>query len=114
MPAHDEGETVAVEWITPAEALSRHRHGHIEMVLPTIRNLRFIEEFDTVDALLSGAAALGDIPSILPRMVNTEDGPTLLVPGDPGYEDLPGAPDDPKKFPVAAQRRAVTENPPGD
>jgi hypothetical protein len=47
-------------------------------------------------------------------MVETEDGPTLLVPGDPGYDDLPQAPDDPTRFPQAAQRRAQSENPPHD
>jgi len=110
--AHDEGETVAVEWVTPADALERHRAGEIEMVLPTIRNLAFIGSFATTDELLAAAVALRDIPAILPRMVDTEEGPILLVPGDPGYDELPGAEDDPRRFPTAARRRAVMENPP--
>ena len=112
VPAHDAGETVEAEWITPAEALARHRAGEIEMVLPTIRNLRYIESFAVVEALMAAAAELREIPTIMPRMVLAPDGPTLLAPGDEGYEDGPPTEWDPSHFPAAMKRRAAQENPP--
>jgi 8-oxo-dGTP pyrophosphatase MutT (NUDIX family) len=112
VPAHDAGETVAAEWITPAQALARHRAGEIEMVLPTIRNLRYIESFPVVEALVAAAAELGEIPTIMPRMILTPDGSTLLAPGDEGYEDGPPTEWDSSYFPAAMKRRAAQENPP--
>lgn len=109
---HDDGETVAVVWTTPEDAFARHRAGEIDMVLPTLRNLQFIAGAGTAAELCDRASALTAIPSILPRMVESPEGPVLLVPGDVGYEDLPGAPDDPRRFPEAARRRALWENPP--
>ena len=45
--AHDAGETIADVWISPHDALARHRAGEIEIIFPTIRNLQVIGRFDT-------------------------------------------------------------------
>lgn len=90
-PAHDAGETVAHAWLRPAEALQRHRSGEIDLILPTIRNLEAIGAFATAAELLDAAAALRDVPTVLPREVAGDDGPCLLLPGDPGYA-APAAP----------------------
>ncbi len=37
---HDDGETIATIWIRPAEALARYAAGEIELLPPTIANLR--------------------------------------------------------------------------
>src|SRR5665213_2779982 len=44
--ACDEGETVADQWIRPADALTAHARGELEMILPTIRNLESIAHFN--------------------------------------------------------------------
>jgi len=90
-PAHDAGETVAHAWLRPAEALERHRSGEIDLILPTIKNLEAIAAFTTSAQLLDAAAALRDVPEMLPRAVAGDDGPLLLLPGDPGYADPAGA-----------------------
>jgi len=41
-PAHDAAETIAWEWIRPGTALRRHRDGEIELIFPTICNLKAI------------------------------------------------------------------------
>jgi 8-oxo-dGTP pyrophosphatase MutT (NUDIX family) len=111
-PLHDEGETVAAEWVTPADALRRHRAGEIRIVLPTIRNLRILEEAGSVDELVARSSELSARPMVMPRMIMEADGPTLLAPDDEGY--LGGPPNlwDAALFPEAVRRRARKENPP--
>jgi 8-oxo-dGTP pyrophosphatase MutT (NUDIX family) len=91
-PAHDATETISHVWIRPADALAQHRAGRMEMILPTIRNLQAIGRFPTAGLLLEEAAALQSVPAVLPRMVADETGVRLLLPGDPGYDDVPDAP----------------------
>ncbi len=87
-PAHDVDEPISDVWVRPADALERHRAGELELILPTIRNLQAIGRFETAAALLDAAAAPGDVPTILPRVVAAGGGVRFLLPGDPGY-DLP-------------------------
>ena len=54
--AHDAGETIAEVWISPHDALARHRAGEIEIIFPTIRNLQAIGRFATSAELLEAAA----------------------------------------------------------
>jgi 8-oxo-dGTP pyrophosphatase MutT (NUDIX family) len=109
---HDESETVDSIWTTPADALERHRAGEVHMVLPTLRNLAFVAEHASAADVVAASKATSHVPTILPKMVAEEDGHTLLVPGDPGYEDAEALANDPKAFGSAARRRAVRENPP--
>lgn len=85
--AHDAGEVVADEWLTPADALRRHREGDIELIFPTIRNLQAISRFETVDALIDAAQRASSIPAIMPRITVTDRGVRILLPGDDGYEE---------------------------
>lgn len=91
-PAHDAGETISDVWVRPADALARHRAGEMELILPTIRNLQAIGRFATAAELLDAAAAPGDIPTVLPRVVTDGGSVRLLLPGDPGYDDPAGEP----------------------
>jgi hypothetical protein len=90
--AHDAGETIAEVWITPEEALARHRAGDIEVIFPTIRNLQAIGRFSTSTALLDAAAeASSAVPAIEPRVVPDGNGMRIVLPGDPAYERAPVA-----------------------
>lgn len=84
---HDDGETVANLWVRPADALERRDAGELEMILPTVRNLEAIARFDDVDSLMRAAAAITDVPAVLPRLVQEDGGVRILLPGDPGYDD---------------------------
>lgn len=85
-PAHDAAETISDVWVRPHDALTRHRSGEMELILPTIRNLQAIGRFATAGELLAAAAAPGEIPTVLPRVVTDMSGVQLLLPGDPGYD----------------------------
>lgn len=104
-PLHDDRETIANCWIAPAEALARHQAGEFDLILPTIRNLDAIARFDTAAEVLAAAAALDQVPAVLPRVIDDGDGIRILLPGDPGYAEadeglplnmpLPGRPGGP-------------------
>jgi hypothetical protein len=85
-PLHDDRVTIAHTWIRPAEALERSRRGELDLILPTIRNLKAIARFDTADGLLAAAAAIEEVPTVIPRVVKDSDGMRILLPGDPGYD----------------------------
>ncbi len=89
VPIHDDREVIANLWIRPGDALAANRAGEFEMILPTVRTLIALERFDTADELMAHAAAIGQIPGVLPRIVEDEGGGVRIVlPGDPGYDDL--------------------------
>ena len=88
--AHDAGETIAEVWISPHDALARHRAGEIEIIFPTIRNLQAIGRFATSAELLAAAErASSAVPAIEPRVVPDGNGMRIVLPGDPAYERAP-------------------------
>jgi 8-oxo-dGTP pyrophosphatase MutT (NUDIX family) len=90
LAAHDAGETIADVWITPRDALARHRAGEIEIIFPTIRNLQAIGRFDTSAELLDTAeGASSAVPAIEPRLVPDGNGMRIVLPGDPAYDRAP-------------------------
>ncbi|MCZ7528224.1 MAG: NUDIX hydrolase [Acidimicrobiia bacterium] len=111
---HDDAETVASEWVRPADALARAERGELEIIFPTMRNLQAIGRFERSSYLLdaarvaSGSGADG-IPTVLPRIVRDASGARIVLPGDPGYDETPDLPDgafDP--IAVADAARATT------
>ena len=94
--AHDGGETVESCWIAPKEAMKLHHAGKFEMILPTVANLEPLVDMNSVDEVMRWANELSDIPEILPAIVIAADGsPTVLLPGDAGYEDALSQPPPP-------------------
>ena len=85
-PLHDDNETIASLWIRPADALARHQAGELQLILPTIRNLEAISRFATSADLLTAAAAIQEVPTIVPRIVDDGGGMRILLPGDAGYD----------------------------
>lgn len=83
-PLQDEQETIGAAWVSPGEALSRHRRGEFEMRTPTVRTLEDFADYDSVASLRRGLAARRDVPVLLPRIA--ADGRRIL-PGEPGYEE---------------------------
>lgn len=82
---HDAYETVANQWVRPAEALLAHARGDLEMILPTIRNLEAIAHFVTVDEVLEYARSLTDIVKVEPYIVEVDGESRTLLPGDENY-----------------------------
>jgi 8-oxo-dGTP pyrophosphatase MutT (NUDIX family) len=91
VPLHDDRETIANLWVRPDDALERCKRGELDMIFPTIKNLQAISRFDRAQDLLDAAAAIAEVPTILPRISNDEGhGVRILLPGDAGYEDAVG------------------------
>lgn len=113
-PLHDAAETVASEWIRPAEALGRFRSGDIELIFPTIRTLQAIGRFETSGELVAAASAAGDVSVTVPRLVVDGRGARIMLPGDPGYDSAPASPAGPLDYDAAVRTvsRAAAEDPP--
>lgn len=90
-PLHDDLETVDSLWVTPGDALRRARRGELMMLPPTMVNLGFLADHRSVDGILASVAEIGTPTKILPKVRWAADGSieALLMPGDPGYDDLP-------------------------
>ncbi|MEZ5649084.1 MAG: MBL fold metallo-hydrolase [Burkholderiaceae bacterium] len=56
-PVADDAEQFAPEWVNPSRALERHAQGQFEMIFPTIRTLRQLERFGSVQDLLNEVAS---------------------------------------------------------
>jgi 8-oxo-dGTP pyrophosphatase MutT (NUDIX family) len=81
----DGRECVAAAWRRPDEALAAHGRGELELVFPTIRHLEELATFKTVAEGLE--RALGrEITPIVPRVVMRAGQPSVVLPGEPGYE----------------------------
>jgi len=89
-PLHDDREVIANLWIRPDEALARHAAGEFELIFPTMRSLVTLSRFASAAEVLDAAAAIDEVPTIEPRIVEDEGGGgyRILLPGDPGYDEV--------------------------
>ena len=55
-PLHDARETIAHEWVRPADALTRNAEGDVDLMVPTLESLRWLAESDDVAGVLQSAA----------------------------------------------------------
>ena len=90
-PLHDDKETIDSLWVRPADAFERHAAGDLALLPPTISNLQFVGAHESADAAMDAARRVGVPPRIQPRL-KFEDGRLtgILLPGDPGFDELPG------------------------
>ena len=76
--APDPREMTDSLWLSPGEALDRHRAGRLPMIFPTIRTLEQLSAFSTADAVLAHYRTR-DIPVIMPALVRTEAGVMVSI-----------------------------------
>ncbi len=77
----DESEGLDLEWLTPDEALRRHREGSFPMVFPTIRNLEELASFRSTRELVEARRG-AKIEIILPVLVIENGRKTIIIPGE--------------------------------
>jgi len=81
----DDGEIQAHRWMSPADAIRRHRSGEIELAPPTWITLARLNEFKTPAEVIAYARA--NEPMIFcTRIGESPEGPVALYAGDAGYE----------------------------
>jgi 8-oxo-dGTP pyrophosphatase MutT (NUDIX family) len=86
-PVIDGEEAVDSGWFSPQAALDAHRTGEILLVFPTIKTLEQLAPFASVDALFEHARDK-EIRPIQPRVVMGGETARILLPGEPGYDDV--------------------------
>jgi 8-oxo-dGTP pyrophosphatase MutT (NUDIX family) len=90
-PKVDGAECVDFGWFTPAAALEAHRAGDLLLVFPTIKHLEQLSAFTSADALLDHARGRDVLP-VEPRVVLAGEHARIVLPGEPGYEEIPATP----------------------
>jgi 8-oxo-dGTP pyrophosphatase MutT (NUDIX family) len=94
VPRPDEGETVTLEWVAPAVALAAQAAGEFQMEFATRSVVKTLLPFvgATAQAVLDHAAALRQLPPLHPRLRldDTRQVVGVVLPGEPGYEQLEG------------------------
>ena len=83
---HDEGETVARLWITPADALAQAQA--LKLVLPTQRTLQTLRQLGSVDAVMAHARALRHVPCWMPHLGTGAKGMRPVAPDEPAWAEL--------------------------
>lgn len=83
-PVCDGEETVSLEWLSPAKAISLADAGARHILFPTRMNLTRLA--DSPDTLAAIHAARAKPPfTVTPRMTHREDGSFLCIPAEAGY-----------------------------
>ncbi len=78
-------ETVAAEWVSPADALARHGRGRFTLYPPTWVTLHGLSSHDDVASVL-GAARLGGVQHFETVARRGGEGPLLLWQGDDEWD----------------------------
>jgi 8-oxo-dGTP pyrophosphatase MutT (NUDIX family) len=85
-PRVDGRECVDARWIRPADALAAHGRDELLLVFPTIKNLERLAETGSVAETLA-AARERPVVAVQPRVVVRDNDASVLLPGEPGYDD---------------------------
>ena len=86
---HDEGETTALEWLTPNAAIARFERRELLLPPPTWTTIRQLAPRRSIDDVLSWAKTRS-IVRVMPGFFKNGEDVTLTLPGDPLYPTIPG------------------------
>jgi 8-oxo-dGTP pyrophosphatase MutT (NUDIX family) len=98
-PRHDDQETTATLWRTPAGALAEAERGTLMLAPPTVRTLEDLDTLGSLERILDTVRAR-PYPTILPIVATVCGQMTIVYPGDAAYER-------------AAAGAAIEDDPPG-
>jgi 8-oxo-dGTP pyrophosphatase MutT (NUDIX family) len=84
---HDGSEVTDICWLTANQALAGSRDGSMKLPFPTIRNLKNMSEFVTIEGLVdwANARAQEGIIRLRPIMIQENGKSKFVVWGDDGY-----------------------------
>lgn len=86
---HDEGETTALEWLSPNEAIARFERRELLLPPPTWTSIRQLAHRTSVDDVMAWAKTR-TIVRVMPGFFKNGDDVTLTLPGDPLFPTIPG------------------------
>ncbi len=83
------GELVAGAWHTAHASLAAYDEDALVMAPPTVRTFEELSEHASLAAVCEASPQRALAP-ILPRLIDTPEGPLIVLPGDPDYGPLSG------------------------
>jgi 8-oxo-dGTP pyrophosphatase MutT (NUDIX family) len=105
-PLPDRREVDAAEFVAPREALRRAAAGEWSVPFPTQRTLEELRDFPSLDNALE-VLRNREVVTVRPRMRVGNDGALeVVMPGDPGFDELEDAPADEELLAKAARAAA--------
>jgi hypothetical protein len=85
---HDEGETIALEWLTPRGAVAKFERRELLLPPPTWTTIRQLEKLTSIDEVFAWARAR-KIVRIMPGWIKDDTTTMLTLPGDPLFPTIP-------------------------
>jgi 8-oxo-dGTP pyrophosphatase MutT (NUDIX family) len=87
---HDGFELIESLWIKPIDALKKLEKGEMNMIIPTIENIKALAKFSSSNDAFNHFELLKDkeIPPILPKFIKKDGKWIGFLPGDKEYEDV--------------------------
>lgn len=86
---HDEGETTALEWLSPNEAIARFERRELLLPPPTWTSIRQLAKRSSIDDVIEWARGQ-KIVRVMPGFRKTDTEFMLMLPGDPLVPAIPG------------------------
>ena len=87
---HDGFELTESTWIKPQDALKKLEKGKMNMIIPTIENIKALAKFSSSKDAFNYFDSLKDeeIPPILPKFIKKDGDWIGFLPGDEGYDNV--------------------------
>jgi 8-oxo-dGTP pyrophosphatase MutT (NUDIX family) len=86
---HDEGETTALEWLTPREAIERFNRRELLLPPPTYTSIKQVAPRTSIEDVFTWAKSR-PIARIMPGFFENGGVATMTLPGDPTFPTIPG------------------------
>jgi 8-oxo-dGTP pyrophosphatase MutT (NUDIX family) len=86
---HDEGETTALDWLSPREAIARFQRKELLLPPPTWTTIRQLAHRTSIEDALAWARSK-PIVRVMPGFFKDGDLATLTLPGDPLFPAIAG------------------------
>lgn len=85
---HDEGETTALEWLSPRAAIAKFERRELLLPPPTWTTIRQLEKLGSIDEVFAWARAR-KIVRVMPGFIKDGTTTMLTLPGDPLFPAFP-------------------------
>ena len=85
---HDEGETTALDWLSPEAAIARFNRRELLLPPPTYTSIRQLAPRTSIDDVFAWAKSR-PIARVMPGFFKDGDRATLTLPGDPTFPTIP-------------------------
>jgi len=86
---HDEGETTALEWLSPREAIARFERRELLLPPPTWTSIRQLAPRSSIHDVFEWARSR-TIVRVMPGFLKNGEEVVLTLPGDPLFPTIPG------------------------